>query len=201
MTIVPIPAPPAPRPFPRGAPGACASLWLAVLLLAGCGGGLPVRTNYDPAGSRVAENYRTWSWLADPGTRPPVDSALAATIRFQVEAALAGRNYTRSDSAPDFLVGFHVIDAEPALVPEINMYYGYTWGRWFPGGGAVFQGGYRAELPAGALIVDVADGAARELIWRGVAALDLHRSGPAGAQGRRRMGEAIRQMFQRFPDR
>jgi hypothetical protein len=39
------------------------------------------------------------------------------------------------------------------------------------------------------------------LIWRGVAALGPRRPGAVQVQGRRRMGEAIRQMFQRFPDR
>jgi hypothetical protein len=43
--------------------------------------------------------------------------------------------YQKSDTNPEFRVGWHAALGDPLDVTSLNNYYGYAWGRWFPGGG------------------------------------------------------------------
>lgn len=173
----------------------------AGMLLAACGGGTAVRTSYDPLTRDLVPLYKTYAWLAQPGdTASRQDTAYAEEIRRLTDEALAAKSYRLTDSAPDFRVGWHLTGEEPVEAATINMYYGYTWGRWFPGGGVVFDGGYRTLVPPHSLILDAVDGNARELVWRGQVRFDPeHLADPR----RREVGfrEAIRRMLEQFPPR
>jgi len=178
----------------------------AGVLLTACGGGIAVRTSYDPLTRDLAPLYKTYSWLAVPAppqpgdTTSPRDGPHAEEIRRLADEALTAKGYSLTDSAPDFRVGWHLTGEEPVEAATINMYYGYTWGRWFPGGGVVFDGGYRAEVPPRSLILDAVDGTARELVWRAQVELDPE---DLADPRRREAGfrEAIRRMLERFPPR
>jgi hypothetical protein len=166
-------------------------------IVTACGGTRRVYTHYDPAAASLASEYRTFDWLAHPGgedLRPGAADLTAEVVRI-TEAALATKGYNRLDAAPEFHMGWHYV-TEPTHVTTINSYYGYTWGRWFPGGGVSYGAGYRSEFPAGTVILDAVDAATRELVWRGfalVASIDdpLKRD--------EELTEVIARMLLRFP--
>ena len=147
-------------------------LSVAVLGVVACGSTRRVYTNYDPAAATLASDFSTFDWLDHPGgtdARPSL-SGLAEDVRRVTEAALVAKGYSRMDASPSFRMGWHYVE-ETTDVTTINMYYGYTWGRWFPGGGVAYGAGYRAEFLPGTLILDAVDAATGELVWRGFARL------------------------------
>lgn len=170
-----------------------------LFVLAACGGGPPVRVNYDPAGAGLAAAYTTWGWLPHPGGRDsrPEAAEWSARIGTAVERTLLDKGYARQDSMPDFQVGWHLVTGDTREATQVSLYYGYTWGRWFPGGGVAYPGGYRAEFTPGTVIVEVVDRPTGELVWRGISRID-----PAERDGRRQdqtLRELLTRMFERFP--
>jgi hypothetical protein len=172
----------------------------AASLLAACGG-LPVHTSYDPVSGPIAAAYQAYSWLQPPSdSTRNVPAEVVEAIRRLTDETLAAKGYRLRDSTPDFLVGWHLTGTEPVVTAAINMYYGYTWGRWFPGGGVIFGGGYRPEIGPSTLVIDVVDGAARELIWRGMAPVDRRALADSTRRGTA-LREILTEMFRGFPPR
>ncbi len=175
---------------------------VATLAAAGCSRGIRVVTHHDPSAAALETTYQTWAWLPPPdgADERPAAATYGTLVREAVEDALADRTFQRVEPPASFLVGWHLTDDEPVPSALLNAYYGYTWGRWFPGGGVTFQGGYRAEVAAGTLVIDVVDGRARELIYRGLARVELHRLRDDAAR-RRVLAEVVPRMLERFPRR
>lgn len=174
---------------------------MLLILATACGGGPSVAVNYDPAGAGLAASYQTWGWLPHPGGQDtrPVAAAWTERIQTLVERALLDRGFVRRDSVPDFQVGWHVVTGESLEATAISLYYGYTWGRWFPGGGVSYPGGYQAEFEPGTVIVEVVDRPSGELAWRGYTRIDLAERDRARQD--QTLREALRRMFERFPPR
>lgn len=167
-----------------------------LLLLSGCSRGISVRTHYDPAGTSISASYQSFAWLTPaPGATRTEPDGLEPTIRLATESALAAKGYTLIPLAPHFKMGWHYT-TEPTEVTALYLYYPYTWGRWFPGGGVNFSGSYRTELPAGTLLLDAVDASTNELIWRSTALLKLENN---PALRTRQVTEAINKMISKFP--
>jgi len=141
----------------------------------------------------------TWNWLRAPAGAPARgDSSLQALIERTVEAQLTTRGYQKSDTNPEFRVGWHAALGAPLDVTETNAYYGYAWGRWFPGGGVAYSRGFHSQFDPGSLVLDVTDNRARELIWRGVGREVFHpKETPAGRE--KLVSEAVAKLFAQFP--
>jgi len=183
------------RPAPWCSTAAAALLVVAV---AGCGG-LAVRTHYDPSARTLTPSYHTYAWFPAATDPDRANATYGLEIRSAVDIALVGRGYVRADSGTaDFSLGWHLTGQEAVLTSTLNDYYGYTWGRWFPGGGVVFSGGFKAEVEPYTLVLDVADGRARELVWRGQAALDPRALGDP-ARRSIEIRRAVTALLERFP--
>ncbi|HSR15181.1 MAG TPA: DUF4136 domain-containing protein [Gemmatimonadales bacterium] len=146
---------------------------LGLLLAAACGGGLTARTDVDPAMMPRTAAWKTWAWLPVPGGTDRREAApLADLVTRDIESALAARGFPRVDVSPDFLVGWHAALTGPLDVNDVSGYYGYTYGKWYPGGGIRYSPRYLLEYPEGTVLVDIVDGPSRELIWRGRTVVD-----------------------------
>lgn len=178
------------------------SLGLACLaFVAACGGGggggsVNVNTDYDPLATPKMSAYKTWSWLRPPvGATPRADSTVQGLVEQAIEARLTSLGYQRADTNPEFRVGWHAALDGPLDVTTANSYYGYAWGKWFPGGGVAYSRGFRSDFEPGSLVVDVTDNKAAELIWRGTGREVF---GGKKASGNR-VADAVAKMFQQFP--
>jgi len=176
--------------------------FLCLTVLAACGGSsVSVHTDYDPLATPKMAAYHTWNWLRAPAGAPArEDSSVQALVEQVVEARLSAMGYQRSDTNPQFRVGWHAALGVPLDVTSVNNFYGCAWGRWFPGGGVAYSRGFHSQFETGSLVLDVADSHARELIWRGVGA-DVFRPKERAGSRERIVGEAVTKLFAQFPPR
>ncbi len=170
---------------------------LAAVALAACGGGVKVNVNYDPQANPRMTAFQRWDWLAQP-PGASLDTALAREVTGVLGAALSQAGFPHTPGDPQFRVGWHAAVTEPLVVTTINAYYGYTWGRWFPGGGVVFDRGFRTEVETGSLVMDIVDVVTGELVWRGIAR-GAFRRGRSPEDHDRDMAEAARRLVAGFP--
>lgn len=179
----------------------------AALLLAGCASGPTVRAMADPQANFAA--YRTFGFAEPLGTdrngyRSQVSEALRSATRREMEA----RGLTYAATNPQLLVNFNAALADRvrvSSVPEPVMgmgrglgmgYYGYRGGLYttFP----VYQDRTTvSQYKEGTLNVDVADAAARRLVWEGVVTQKLNDS--AYADLGPTIDSAVTAAFARFP--
>lgn len=182
----------------------------ALALLAGLAGcsTMEVSSDYDPSASFA--DLATYDWLdtpKEPIGDPRIDgnTLLEKRIHAAVDAELAARGYTRTQSDPDFLVAYHVSLDKRRSVQVLNDHYGYGpgWGYTY---GAAYRPGYYAgtsqtyvyEYEEGTLILDVVEPESRQLIWRGSARDEVHfKSTPERDESQLR--EAVTRMLERFP--
>jgi hypothetical protein len=84
-----------------------------------------VTADYDP--DRDYTRYRTWDWVENPGGNSEnarTDSPLVrARILSAVEESLAGRDFLRTGSDPDFLVNYHLSIDEKMDTETVDTYY------------------------------------------------------------------------------
>jgi hypothetical protein len=172
-----------------------------VALLSACGGGSSIRvlTHYDPIAIPKAAVYRTWNWLRVPAESPArADTSVRSMVERAVESTLTAMGYQKSDTNPDFRVGWHAALTDPIEVTTANLYYGCAWGRWYPGGGVVSTGGYNTQFEPGTLAIDVADSKARELVWRGIAR-QVFPAKESPESREKVVAETVGKLFTQFP--
>lgn len=173
------------------------------LLLAGtaaCGGGMSIHTDYDPLEMPRFGTWKSYTWLLHPGGQDAraYGKRVAPLVPPAVDAALAGKGYQRADTNPDFRIGWHAGVADQLDVNEINSYYGYNWGRWFPGGGVAYATGYISEYAEGTLIIDVVDAKSNDLVWRGRAGTALKKL-KTDAEIQKAVTQAVTKILAEFP--
>ena len=162
----------------------------------GGGGSINVNTDYDPVASPKMTTYKTWSWLRPPASAAGrADSSVQGLVEQAIEARLISIGYLRSDTNPEFRVGWHAALDGALDVTTVNSYYGYAWGKWFPGGGVAYSRGFRSEYEPGSLVIDITDSKASELIWRGIAR-QVFSEGEASGN---RISHAVMKVFEQYP--
>ena len=78
---------------------------LAVLALTACGGGIDVKTDYDPAAAQAMNSYKTYSW-AHAKRDQTVSTLNAQRIVDAVDNALKSKGFQKVESGGDFQVAF-----------------------------------------------------------------------------------------------
>ena len=168
--------------------------WIA---LAGFGCATEVRVNFDPR--EDFSSYRTWDWLP-PGWQVAaaarrVDRGLDAQLRAAIERKLVERGYERAPAGEaDFLVTYH-LTLERQLVRGVETPAMQTVSSFHR------EGGYEvtASKPTlqlyeqGTLVLDVADGQERQLVWRGIGIRRVRDSFGIRAD------DVVSEVFDRFP--
>jgi hypothetical protein len=179
----------------------------AALLLAGCASGPSVRAMSDPQANFSA--YRSFGFASPLGTdrngySSQVSQALKAATRREMEA----RGLVYTEQSPQLLVNFNARLADKVQVsttaePVMNVgmgigrgYYGYRGGLYSPF--PVYQDRTTvSQYKEGTLNVDVADAAARRLVWEGVVTQNLGDKAYADLGGT--IDRAVSAAFARFP--
>jgi hypothetical protein len=153
---------------------------------------------FDP--SEDFASYRTWGWLppawAIPAEGKRVAPQLDLRVRRAIERELAERGYARASgsAAPDFLVTYHlelrrqlVRAIEPLAMQTVHSYH-------HQGSFEVMASRPTTQLyEIGTLVLDVADGRERQVVWRGTGT----RRVPTSFE--RRADEVVSAIFERFP--
>jgi hypothetical protein len=166
-------------------------------VLAGCSSGLSVHTDFDPA--QDFSQYKTYVWAAPPKTGDPrLDSELTQRrIQAAVDSVLAGKGLrpAQGNEQPNFIMGYYAAVEGRVDVQSVGTYYG--WGRG-PYYGGVYPSTSTRYYNQGTLIIDVADAARKELVWRGTGESEVHQErDPERRQ--QRLVSVVQQIMRGFP--
>jgi hypothetical protein len=178
----------------------------ALLLLAvGCSSSkIEVRSGHDP--DFDFSGLKTYGWLAPTksGNERINDERLEKNVRAAVARELEAKGFRFAETEPDFFVGYHAILRRQRSVQSVDQVYGY-------GSDTIWTGDYTPRMdPAthpevyehvyhvGTLILDIAAGRRKDLVWRASARAIVEPKAPA-ERGRRVTSEAVRKMLAKFP--
>jgi hypothetical protein len=180
---------------------------IGVLLLVavGCSSSIEVRSGHDP--DFKFSRLKTYGWLAPTksGDERIDDKRLEKNVRDAVSRELEAKGFRFAEKDADFRVGYHAIVRRQRSVQSVDQVYGY-------GSDTIWTGTYHAPrmdpgaqpqvyeyvYNVGTLILDIAAGKDKELVWRASARATVEPEAPL--EKRRRITfEAVRKMLARFP--
>lgn len=175
------------------------ALVAVVIFTAGCN---PIYTSYDFDKDADFERYQTYSWYVIPDTIPQdareaikMNPLTAKRIRRGIDEQLADKGLRLVDEGGDLLVFYHTGGAQ-LVVLQRTMYSGMDlWATSRVGGSANVQ-----EITQGALIIDLFDVQAKQLVWRGIAENARKEDAPPG-QVNDTIDKAIVKIFEQYPPR
>lgn len=167
------------------------------LVVAGCGSGIKVNTDFDP--EQNFGGYQTYVWAAPPKTGDPrLDSELTQRrIQAAVDTVLGRKGFrpVTGNEQPDFIVGYYAAVDGRVDVQTVGTYYGWGWGPYYGGMYPTTQTRYYNQ---GTLIVDIADAGKKQLVWRGTGESEVHQErDPERRQAR--LVAAVQEIMRGFP--
>jgi uncharacterized protein DUF4136 len=182
------------------------SLLLCVAALGACATATPklkVRTVLDPQAQ--FDSYRSYGFVAQPGTNEGSGKATAMTIYFMqaVRHEMDSRGYRYTEESPDLLVNFNVQARGNDAQTNVSPTYGYSTGYYAYRAGlyglpvVTSESQENVTYRVGTGNVDVVDARRKVLAWEGIAEgriseAMLANPGPA-------IGEVIAEMFAQYP--
>lgn len=171
-----------------------ARIALASLLLAACGSGGQIRSDYD-RGADFA-NYRSFGFVAGAGSGVVAHSGrLRETMISAISAEMQNRGYTRSES-PDLLVNFNALlgdDAYGASETVLPVAY-YAYRIYEPWPGYTVSASRYAH---GTFNIDLVDARKSRLVWEAIG--ELSADPPADLETALRDG--VPELFAHYPFR
>lgn len=160
---------------------------LFVLLSYGFAAAQDVNYNYDQTVN--FSNFKTYKWAAVEGAMYPNEIA-DKNIRASVDAQLAKKGFTKTETNPDLLVAYQVaVDKEQKID---------TWGSgyWYWGGG--MQSTTVSTINIGTLVLDMYEPAEKKLVWRGTATKTLNpKNSPEKRQ--KNLQKAMEKLLKNYP--
>lgn len=169
---------------------ACALLVLPALAAA-------QKTSYDYNKAANFAAFKTYA-LKD-GTKVGqqlIDDRIVAAI----DAELAAKGFTKSDT-PDVFVVYHMaFDKEKDISTYSSGYggygaYGWGWGGGWAGGTSTTQ---VRDILVGTLVIDVADAKQSQLAWRGIGVKEVNTQ--ANPEKRdKSINDAVKKIFKNYP--
>ena len=174
-----------------------AGILLAWIALGASGCATSVEVEFDAV--EDFSGYRTWSWLPPgwPTPRDRVGRDLHHQVRAAIERGLEARGYALAQPAEaDFFVTYH-LTLERQLVEAIETPAMQTLSTHHREGGYEVTASRRTLqlYEEGTLVLDVADGQDRQLVWRGVGTRRVRESFGIRAD------DVVSALLDRFPPR
>ncbi len=160
-----------------------------ILLLAGCAT-IKVYSDFDP--SVDFSRYATFDFIGRP---KGLDTFMQQRARTAVLRRLEARGVQRAEHDPDLLVAIAARTRVYKQINTVNWGWGYGWG-WYGGMGGSTS--YVSDVPVGSLVIDLVDARTNQLVWRGLARVDLSADPRKNA---RILEDAIALIFDRYPPR
>jgi len=163
-------------------------------------------TDYDP--DATFGGLKTYQWMT-PRRTPLGDRQLHNPLFDKrvvkaVDAVLKQRGFRRIDSGiPDFHVGYHTAVRERIDVWSMNSLYGYPpgwgWNHYYRPGHAWSYSPRMITYDEGTLVLDIVDGASRQLIWRGSYQAKLSDRPQTPEENQQCVNAAVQEILSRFP--
>jgi hypothetical protein len=161
---------------------------LAALALTACGGGIDVKTDYDPSAVQAMNSYKTYSW-ATAKRDQTVSNLNAQRIVDAIDNALKSKGFTKQASGGDFQVAF---------IATTSQQTGYGWGRWYGGGGMSTSRTTAYNWQQGTLVLDIVDGKTNEMVYRSTAQAEVDQD-LSPSERQTRLNSGALKMLEKFP--
>ena len=161
--------------------------FVASLVVAGCGGGVEVNTDFDP--SAAFPSYKTYSWRA--GTKLPNPLSEQRLIA-AVDAQLKAKGLTPVDSGGDITVTYHAAADKQTDVQTFQT--GGYYGCW--GGCMGTSSSTITHITVGTIIVDIVDTKSNKMVWRGTGTDTVSGDAKENAE---KINIAVEEMFKNYP--
>ena len=127
------------------------------------------KTSYDYDKTANFAGFKTYA--LQEGTKVGqqlIDDRIVAAI----EAELAAKGLTKSESNPDVFVVYHVAFDKQKDISTFSSGYGGGYGRYGYGYGGGFATGSSTtqvrDILVGTLVIDMADAQKKQIVWRGM---------------------------------
>jgi hypothetical protein len=146
-----------------------------------------ITTTVDYDKAQDFSKYRTYGWV---GTGNLGNDLLEKRIVAAVDRGLAAKGLTKSDK-PDVLVAVQGRLSREVRITSTGTGYGYRRGMGMATATA-------KEIPVGTLILDLADGGDKDLVWRGTASSTIEASDSPEARDKK-IQAAVDKMLENYP--
>jgi len=163
------------------------------------------RTQSDPAADFTRLHTWRWNpngpgdvkvWVSSQSDPAPVKRMYEPLIMREVEQRLAEKKFTRSDSAPDFLVTYYLLVTVGASSQQAGQFLPSTvsWGLppFAPQTTAL------SISPQGAVVLDVTTAPDNRIVWRGISEKEVSYD-TTDAQRQDIARKAIKEIVDQFP--
>ena len=127
-----------------------------------------------------------------------IDDRIVAAI----DAAMAAKGFTKSDSNPDVFVVYHVaFDKEKDISTYSSGYgggygaYGYGWGGGWAGGNTTTQ---VRDILIGTLVIDLTDAKGTQVAWRGMGVKEVDTQAKPEKRDKS-ITNAVNKIFKNYP--
>jgi hypothetical protein len=158
---------------------------------------MSINTDYDQAAITDMLAYKTFALMDHPGGQDArMNDLVESRIVSAVKQELIAKGYEEDMSGkPDFLVGYHIALQGKLDIETVNQYYGYGHRYGFS---SVYTETQVRQYTEGTLLLDIVDGSAKELVWRGQAQAEVYETSDVESR-KARIKEAVRRILERFP--
>ena len=158
-----------------------------------------VRYNFDK--EVQFDKFKTYKWVTLKGAEAPPNSIVNGQIHAAVDAELAKKGLTRSDSdSADLYIGYQTAVATEKQYTSFDTGWGYGpgWGGGWYGGGGGMTTGTTSTIYIGSLALDMYVPADKKLVWRGSATKTIDtRANPEKQQ--KNLQKAMAKLLKNFP--
>jgi len=128
--------------------------------------------------------------------QPLIDERIVAAI----DAEMAAKGFTKSETAPDVFIVYHVAFDKQKDISTYSSGYGGGYGPygWGWGGGMSTQTTQVRDILIGTLVVDMADAKKGQLAWRGMAVKEV-KTQASPEKRDKSINEAMQKIFKNYP--
>jgi len=168
-------------------------LGIAIVLALLPAAAIALKKSYDFDKSANFTSFKTFAMKEGIKSGDPfVDKRVAEAV----QAAFAARGMARNESNPDLFVVPHLtFEKEKDFTAFSDGYGPYGW--WWGGGWGVTEIRVK-EITMGTLVIDVADAATKELVWRGIGVGEIDPLAKPQVRDRR-IVEAATKILKNYP--
>ena len=172
---------------------------IAVVLAAAPALLLAQKTSYDfDKGANFAA-YKTYAFK--PGT-PVGQQLIDDRIVAAIDAQLAAKGFTKSETNPDVFVVYHMAFDKQKDISTFSSGYGGGYGPYGWGWGGGWAGGTTTtqvrDILIGTLVIDIADAQKGQLVWRGMGVKEVNvQANPEKRD--KSINNAVQKIFKNYP--
>jgi hypothetical protein len=157
------------------------------------------KTSYDYDKTANFSGFKTYALKeGTPVGQKLIDDRIVAAI----DAALAAKGFTKSESNPDVFVVYHVAFDKQKDISTFSSGYGGGYGAYGWGYGGGWGGGTTStqvrDILVGTLVIDLADAKNKAMVWRGMGVKEVDTQAKPEKRDKS-ITNAVNKIFKNYP--